>query len=200
MKRIFFLFLIALISFSGCISGELNETVKSDGAVHRFMSIDKVGVMENANCQSAKNMLQNSPEISISDLEQFELVCRETETQIIVEYDLVQGSENNPVRLIEKDDGKYFRYESTLWPVTVTKITMPSKVTSHNGELLNETTVGFKGADAFANAFDDTPSQKTIFVESKKPQADFMLLLVLIVAILAGIAIGAGYFLLKKKK
>ena len=172
MKWLVIISLIAILFVSGCISGEINEKINGDGSIHRLIEVDKTGLLMNANCDYVKNMVQNMAEVSVSDLENFQHVCRETDSQIIVEFDLPYGDKQNPVKIIEKEDGKYLRYESELIALTVTKITMPSKVTSHNGELLNDNTVAFKGTEAFANIFDSEQENKgkTIYVESKKPE------------------------------
>ncbi|MFH1587077.1 MAG: hypothetical protein ABID38_04430 [Candidatus Diapherotrites archaeon] len=200
--------LISLILLlSGCISGELNERVNADGSIHRLMEIDKTGLLMNASCDSLKNMAQNSAEVSVADLENFQHVCRETDSQVIVEFDLQYGDEQNPVEIIEREDGEYLRYESELIAVTVTKITMPSKITSHNGELLNDNTVAFKGAEVFSdmgNILDEGQENtgKTIYVESKKPESDLLVFIILIIGgiVILGLVIMAGLFFVIKKK
>lgn len=193
------LILLTLV-LSGCISGELTETVKADGAVHRFMSIDKTGLLMNANCNYLKNMAQNSSELNVSDLEYFEQFCRETDSEIIIEFDMPYGNENNPVKIIEKEDGTYLRYEAELLALTTTKVVMPSKVTSHNGELLTENTVAFKGSDALNNISNPDNPKTIIFVESKKPEFDLSILIYVIGGIIViGLIIG-GYLLLRKNK
>ncbi len=196
------LLVFAIVLFSGCISVEMTETVKADGSIHRFVSMDKTGLLMNANCKSLKNLAQSSPDAKISDFENFEQVCRETDSQIIIEFDMPYGNESNPVKIIEKEDGKYLRYEAELAPLTTTKVVMPSKVTSHNGELLNENTVAFKGSDLgnSLTTYDQNQPKKTIYVESKKPEFDFLLPIVLIGGLIVIVVIIASYLLLKKKK
>ena len=204
VQNIFGLILVGLLFlFSGCISGEMNTTVHADGGVHQLVSLDKIGLLANANCHSLKNMMQASPDIQASDLTYFDQVCRETSSAVIVEFDAPYGDKRNSVTIVERADGNYLRYETTPVSITTNTITMPSKVTSHNGELINENTVVFKG---IVPSFDvDSPSgdqtDTNIFVESKMPKQEpmpFIIILAVIGVII--VVICAGYLQLRKKK
>jgi len=169
--------LLVTVLFSGCISGEVNATVHADGSMHQLISLDKVGLLAGATCKSLKNMMQMRQDFDVSDLEYFDQVCRETSSAVIVEFDAPYGDQRNPVKIVERADGNYLRYETELSPITTTTITMPSEVTSHNGELINDNTVAFKGAQL------QNDSNKVIFVESRMPEPSISMFTIFIIIV-----------------
>ncbi|MFH0970559.1 MAG: hypothetical protein V1776_03810 [Candidatus Diapherotrites archaeon] len=199
MKQVILIFLVGMVVLSGCISGSQTEKVNADGSVHRLVSLDKTGILANASCNSLKNMAQNSPEADPSVLSRIDNVCRETDSELIIEYDLSPSEGGNPVKIIVKTDGKYLRYEDKRTPAGVsilTKVTMPSKVTTHNGELVDDYTVSFKSASTL-NMGEDANTMN--FVESKVPESDFSSI-ALIVGGLIVLGLVAKFTILSPKK
>lgn len=196
------IFLVGIVILAGCISGNITEKVNADGSVHSLISLDKIGMLANATCNSLKNLAKNNPEADVAALDKFDSACRETNSELIIEYDLSPTDKENKVKIIEKTDGKYLRYEDKATPAGVsiqTKIIMPSKVTTHNGELLDDYTIVFKSSGS--SSILDQDSNTLNFVESKVPESDFSGVLLIVGGLVAlGIAAKLVFLSPKKKK
>jgi len=184
------LILVVLVS-SGCISGTMTDTVNADGSIYRFIEIDKAGILATANCKSLKSLIQMNQNISVAKLDAFERSCRETESSIIIELNLPYGDNDNPVKIIKRGDGQYIRYETNVTSSLITKLKMPSKIILHNGELLDDYTVAFKG---------NITSSYIGYAECKKPEFSVSLSSI---AVIIGVIIAATsivIFFYKRKK
>lgn len=194
--------LAGILILSGCISGTIAEKVNADGSIHRIFSIDKTGILANASCESLKNLAQSNSAADPSALSRLDGACREADSQLIIEYDMSPNEEGNPVKIIEKSDRKYLRYEDKATPAgvsIVTKVTMPSKITTHNGKLLDDYTVEFRGSTSLS--ITDSDSNAMNFVESRVPEEDFTIIALVIGGILCvGAILVVGYLPSKKKR
>ncbi|MFH0973475.1 MAG: hypothetical protein V1817_01655, partial [Candidatus Micrarchaeota archaeon] len=135
--------------------------------------------------------------VSVKQADLLEKSCHETNSEIILDVSQDYGAEGNPVKIISKSDGDYLRYETDSVTFT-TKVKMPSKVTDHNGELIDDYTVAFKGS--LGNFTAPSNEKKTYFVECKKPALNnnvFLYVIGLVLIIAAGLAV---YFLFLRKK
>lgn len=198
-KKILILLLVGIFVFSGCISGSISEKVNADGSIHRLISIDKMGMLANASCDTLKNMAQNSGEADQTTISSIDTACRETDSQLIIEHDSPPNQDGNPVKIIEKSDGKYLHYEDKATPAgvsIVTTVSMPSKVTYHNGKLIDDYTIEFRGATSLM----DQDSNSFNIVESRVPVEDFTGIALIVGGILGLGAIAAVVFWPSKKK
>ncbi|MCX6818207.1 MAG: hypothetical protein NTU57_05115 [Candidatus Aenigmarchaeota archaeon] len=183
--------MIAILVSSGCISGTMTDTVNADGSIYRFIEIDKTGILATANCKSLKSLIQMNQNISVAKLDAFERSCRETESSIIIELNLPYGDNENPVKIIERENGQYIRYETNVTSYLITKLKMPSKIISHNGELLDDYTVAFKG---------NITSSYIGYVECKKPEFNiFQSSITVIIGVVIIVAASIIIFLYKRK-
>jgi hypothetical protein len=197
MKKLFFVVLIGFIIFAGCISGEIKEKVNADASVHRIVYLEKTGILVTANCKSLEDLAKKQEGVDSTALSKIKNFCRDTDDQLIVEYDLLSGDEENPVSVVEKGDEKYLRYEDNTSPLDLT-ISMPSKITNHNGKLKDDYTVFFKGstlADSMGGG-----GEGTIFVESKVPETDYAPLLIGLALVLVIFLVALIVFSNKKQR
>jgi len=196
MKTVIFFFgaIVTVLLVSGCISGNLTDTINPDGSIHRFLEIDKTGILATANCKSVKSWAQMNQNISVARLDALERSCRETQSSIIIEFNLPYGDDANPVKIMESDDGQHIRYEGDIISYIITRVKMPSKIISHNGELLDEYTVAFKGNDT---------SPYMGYAECKRPElgtSSFITSIIIAGCIVILVSVGIGFFFLHKRR
>lgn len=196
-KLIMPVFIIFLVLFaSGCITGRVNETVNADGSVNRHVEIDKTGlttILPVTTCKSLIAMMEQTGNFSFMEIELARRGCKETDDTLIIDTYLGIDHDLNPVKLIKRGKTTYMRYETdeALLPI---RVRMPSPVTSHNGELIDEYTVGFKGNFAFA-------MNKTVFyVESEQPELISNMLDLLPYFVIIVIIAVVGVIIVKKVK
>lgn len=165
MKKIFlFILALGLLTF-GCINGEMRHDIKSNGNDHIQVEIYKTGVMANADCDSLKEDIRTlMPEMSKEDLQNLENTpCEETDTSVVLSGVITFGSGSSSISIVKRSGKEYFRFEEERGPLE-TYVTMPSAITSTNGNQVDDNTVKFAPADVF-----DFTGGDEIYVESEKP-------------------------------
>lgn len=184
--------LIAILLISGCITGRVNDTVNADGSLNRHIEIDKAGFLVTATCKSLVSMMEAGGNFSMQQVYVARNNCRETDDTFVFDIYVSPGDDLNPVRLINKNDESYLRYQAdnSILPTTVR---MPSTITSHNGELVDEYTVFFKG-----NLSSSLDSRAINYAESKQPEPINILIPAVIIFVV--VAMGVSIVMLTKRK
>jgi len=164
-KIILFILALGLLTF-GCINGEIRHDIKGNGDDHIQAEIYKTGVMADADCDSLKeNVRTVMPEMSKEDIQNLENTpCEETDTSIILSGVVSFGDDSSSISVVKRSGKEYLRFEDVRSPLE-TYVTMPSAITSTNGNQVNDNTVKFAPADVL----DFAASNEEIYVECEKP-------------------------------
>ncbi len=166
MKRILlFILALGLLTF-GCINGEIRHDIKGNGNDNIQVELYKTGVLADADCDSLKEDIRTlGTGMSKEDLQNLENTpCTETDTSLLLNGIVPLGEESSKVTIVKRSGKEYFRFEDVRSPLE-TYVTMPSPVTSTNGNQLDDNTVKFAPVDVF----DFTAGSEEIYVECEKP-------------------------------
>ena len=166
MKKILLLILaLGLLTF-GCINGEIRHDIKANGNDHMQVELYKTGILADADCDSLKEDIRTlGTGMSKEDLENLENTpCTETDTSLLLNGSVPFGDGSSSISVVKRSGKEYFRFEEERGPLE-TYVTMPSAITSTNGNQINDNTVKFAPADIL----DFTTGNDEIYVECEKP-------------------------------
>ncbi|OIO20771.1 hypothetical protein AUJ17_05500 [Candidatus Micrarchaeota archaeon CG1_02_47_40] len=180
MRGIFILLVmgVLLLATFGCVQVDTKHDIKTDGTDYTVLKIYKTGLlMAGINCESFKSMARSySANLTQEQLDKIEnMPCRETDSAIFLEGS-ISLNENDNLKETERNGKTYFRFEEEANPVMETTVKMPSKVISHNGQVVDDYTVIFLRGDV--GLFDT--GKKIRYVEAEKPSNSCCLPLIII--------------------